>query len=529
VIVNCILKNRFYDSVFLMQIATKVKAQTGVVRVSVLMGTESNKSLMKETALMADEGEAAGPNDIIIAIEAGSREDAEKAAEKVETLLEVQEVRKESGGAAQNPRSVAGALQSPQEANVALIPLPGPFVAYEAHKFLDANLHVMIFSDNVSIADEVALKQKAGERGLLVMGPDCGTTILKGKAMGFANIVREGKVGIIGASGTGIQQVSSLLSTYGIGISHAIGTGSKDLSAQVGGITMLTAMALLKHDPCTEVVLLISKPPNKKVAAVIIEEARKYSKPVIINFLNADPGLFEESGVTSATTLEEAVNRTVALVNDKPYEPRPFDEDMSRVMQKAEECWKALSSGQLYIRGLYSGGTLCEEALVILNTLIGGGVQSNTHAYPDLVMKDARRSSGNCMVDLGDDEFTRGTPHPMIDFSLRRERILEEAKDNSVAVILLDIVLGYGSHSDPAGELVPVILSIREQRGEKPVVFIASIIGTDEDPQNLTVQKRNFESAGVVVLPSNAQAARFAALVATRGSVAGKLSEEALK
>ncbi len=526
-IVNFVLKNRFYDSVFLMQIATKVKALTGVARVSVLMGTDSNKSLMKETSLIAEEAASAGPNDIVIAVEAESRDDADKAALHVEKLLEVQEVNR-VGVASQNPRSVAGALQSLQEANVALISLPGPFVAYEAHKFLDANLHVMIFSDNVPLADEVVLKQKAGERGLLVMGPDCGTTILKGKALGFANVVREGKVGIIGASGTGIQQVSSLLSTYGIGISHAIGTGSKDLSAQVGGITMLTAMALLKYDPCTEVVLLISKPPNKKVAAAIIEEAKKYSKPIIINFLNADPHLFEESGITSATTLEEAVNRTIALVNNQPYVHHLFDEDMSRIMQKAEEYWKTLASGQLYIRGLYSGGTLCEEALVVLNTLIGG-VHSNTTAYPELVMKNARKSSGNCMVDLGDDEFTRGTPHPMIDFSLRKDRILEEAKDNSVAVILLDIVLGYGSHSDPSAELVPVILSIRERRTQKPVIFIASLIGTDEDPQNLSVQKRNFESAGVAVLPSNAQAARFAALVATRGSVAEKFSADALK
>jgi FdrA protein len=525
VIRNAVVKNRFYDSVFLMQIATKIKDLFPLRHISVLMGTESNKSLLKETALLTAEGEMAQPGDLVIAVEADSDELIEKAAKKVQELLEVREVRKGTQGD-RHHRTIAGAAGSMEKANVVLISLPGSFVAYEAGKALEQGLNVMIFSDNVPLAEEVILKERARELGLIVMGPDCGTSIIKGKALGFANVVKSGPVGIVGASGTGIQQVSVLLSSYGVGITHAIGIGSRDLSKDVHGITMLSGMAALEKDPSIEVIVLISKPPDREVAAHIIDEAEKLSKPVIVNFINADPALFKGKKVDYALTLEEAVWKTLAKVTLEPYRPLVFDEDLSLVMEKAGKCWKSLKASQAHVRGLYSGGTLCEEAVVILKELLGT-VYSNTKVFPDMIMNDARKSAGTSMIDLGDDEFTRGTPHPMIDYTLRKERMLEESHDPGVAVILLDVVLGYGSHRDPASELLPVITEIQKRRKDEPIIFVASLCGTPEDPQGLERQKRALEGAGVMILPSNAQAARFAALVATRGKVADRLKVSA--
>jgi len=524
VVKNVVMKNRFYDSVFLMQISTKVKEQYGVDRISVLMGTEANKAVIRESGLLEEEGMAATPSDLIIAVKTETQAQIEQSVKKVQEMLEVQEVKKISDESQQNPRTVEGAARLLSGSNVVLISLPGPYVTFEAKKALTAGLNLMIFSDNVPLADEIELKYMARDRGLLVMGPDCGTAILKGKALGFANIVKAGPVGIVGASGTGIQQATVLLARQGVGITHAIGTGSRDLSKEVGGITMLTGLRALAEEDETEVILLISKPPHPEVAAMIVEEAKNAGKPVIINFIRGNLEEIKGDNIECAATLEEAVRKTVALVKDELCTSRFFDEKLTVVLERAYEGWKSLTGPARYIRGLYSGGTLCEEALIILNNLLGK-VYSNTKVFPDAVLSDARKSIDHSLVDLGDDEFTRGTPHPMIDYTLRKERMLEEALDEDVAVMLLDVVLGYGSHADPASELVPVIEKIRHKRENRPILFVASIIGTDEDPQDFQKQKTALERAGVIILPSNAQAARFAALLASMCNVADKFKE----
>lgn len=518
---NLIIENRFYDSVFLMQIASKVQQLCGIESISVLMGTESNKGVMRETEILTGEGEKANPNDLVIAVKASTKELIDSAFNKVQELLSARETRKESTGELP-PRTLAAALEKHPEANIAFFSLPGPFVRYEAQKALEKGLSLMIFSDNVAIEDEVELKKLARDKGLLVMGPDCGTAIIGGKAMGFANVVKSGPVGIVGASGTGIQEISVLLSAQGVGISHAIGIGSNDLSKDVQGISMLTGMSILSNDPGTEIIILISKPPDLSVAEKIIAEAKKIKKPVIINFLSAEPIVIKEKGLESASTLEEAIYKTLAIVKKGHYTPRIFDQEISAVMDKARKAWEPLDKSQRYIRGLYSGGTLCEEALIILHNLIGD-VHSNTKVYPGLRLKNARISQQHSLVDIGDDEFTRGTPHPMIDYNVRKERMIKEAHDEEVAVFLFDVVLGYGSHPDPASELVPAISKIRQTEKGRRIAFVATIIGTEDDPQNIGAQTRRLEDAGVVVFPSNAQAARFAALVATRGEVAEKL------
>ncbi|MDQ7821976.1 MAG: acyl-CoA synthetase FdrA [Candidatus Eremiobacteraeota bacterium] len=517
-VLNFVLKNRFYDSVLLMQIASQAKEQSGVEKVSVLMGTASNKALMKETSILAEGGEQAGPNDLVIAVVADQEEACSGAFEKVLELLEKREVKKSDTSYA--PRTIARALDEIGGANIALISLPGPFVRHEAQKALQAGLNLMIFSDNVPLADEIALKQMAHDRGLLVMGPDCGTAIIKGKALGFANVVRPGPVGIVGASGTGIQEITVLLEQQGIGISHAIGTGSKDLSQEVDAITMLDGMSVLQHDRGTSVIVLVSKPPDRKVAAKVVKAAKKLGKPVVICFIRGEGEKVSGNRIESASTLEETVGKTAAIVTGKPLNQSPFQEDFEKIQKKSEGAAKALPEERVFIRGLYSGGTLCEEALVILHELLGE-VYSNTNVYPPQKLEDARKSQAHTLVDLGDDEFTRGTPHPMIDYTLRKERLMEEAAREDVAVILMDVVLGYGSHADPAGELLPLILKVKEREGAP--VFVISLCGTEGDPQNLRRQKSIFEEAGVFVLPSNAQAARFAALVASRGRASEKL------
>jgi succinyl-CoA synthetase alpha subunit len=360
----------------------------------------------------------------------------------------------------------------------------------------------MLFSDNVALADEVALKRLAKQRGLLVMGPDCGTAIIDGVPLGFANAVRRGAVGVVGASGTGTQQVTSLVHRRGAGISHAIGTGGHDLHKDVGGITMLHGLELLARDADTRAIVLISKPPSPAIARDVIAAARKAGKPVVINFIGSteDPS---GGNLHVARTLDDAASAAVALVKGR----KP-----GRAAAAAVKVPKIrFGKGQRYVRGLFSGGTFCYEASAIL-----GDVWSNAPVDPEKTIEDPWKSREHTLIDLGDDVFTRGRPHPMIDLRLRNDRLLEEAADPQVAVILLDVVLGYGSHPDPAAEMVPVLRKIKKKSGSP--VIVASVCGTDEDPQGLERQEAALREAGVLLTESNASAARLA------GAIAAKLS-----
>jgi len=374
---------------------------------------------------------------------------------------------------------------------------------------------VMLFSDNVDLADEVRLKQYGREHGLLVMGPDCGTAIINGIPLAFANVVRRGDIGIVAASGTGLQQVSCLVVRWGEGISQAIGTGGHDLHHQVGGITMLQGLQALAADPATRVIVLISKPPAADVAEQVLARAGEAGKPIVVNFLGMEPAAGRREGVFAARTLEEAAALAVALAKGEPIDGS-FQPDDERVRALAVEAGRLLPQ-QRYIRGLYSGGTFCYEALLLLAE-VAGPVYSNTPVDPDFRLADVWRSRQHTVIDLGDDTFTRGRPHPMIDHSLRNERIAAEAADPEVAVILLDVVLGYGAHPDPATEMAPAIHRAREiaMAGGRHLLFVASVCGTVGDPQNLSRQEAALQNAGVLLAESNAQAARLAAAVARR-------------
>jgi FdrA protein len=501
VTINAVKKNRFLDSVLLMEISSQMKKVPGVEDFSAFMGTQSNLDLLEKAGLLTDEGRRARPNDLLIAVKADDDAHLEKAQKELESLLERRTVKRGEGQG--RPTSLDSALAQHPEMDIVLISLPGQYVKREALKALKAGKHLMIFSDNVTLEEEIEIKREAAPSGLLVMGPDCGTAIVSGKALGFANVVRRGPVGIVGASGTGIQEVTVLLDRMGIGTSHALGTGGRDPMSAVGGLAMLTALEALSGDPSTEVIVIISKLPDRDVAEKVLARARTTGKPVVVNFLGLDfPG---EQNLTFARTLEETAVKTAAILKKEPIESYQYSQD------EAERAAASLAPGRKFIRALFSGGTLGKEALLILSDSLGA-VYSNIPLKKELKLAESLTSIENTLVDLGEDEFTKGVPHPMIDMRLRTKQILKEAHDPSTGVLLLDIVTGYGAHPDPAGELAPVLREAR-QDGKGPLA-VAHVCGTEADPQPLKSQEEKLRSCGVHVFPSNAAAARFAAAVA---------------
>jgi len=503
VYIQKVVPNLYRDSVSLMQLSASLSKLPGVEQASAVMATPANLELLREAGLL-EGAVAASPNDLLVALRGKSAAALEAAIGSAVSALDKPPERAAAGGPAAMPlRSLQMALAQSPEANLALISVPGEYAAAEAMKALRLGLNVMLFSDNVPLADEIALKRDAAQRGLLVMGPDCGTAIVDGIPLGFANAVRRGAVGVVGASGTGTQQVTSLVHRRGAGISHAIGTGGHDLHQDVGGITMLAGLERLARDKDTKAIVLISKPPSPAVAAKVLAAARRAGKPVVINFVGAATQA-ASGNLYPVKTLEEAALAAVALAAGK----RPPRASVSRLKLPTMKFKKS----QRYVRGLYSGGTFCYEASALLGEALGE-VWSNAPVDPKMKIADVWKSRGHTVIDLGDDVFTRGRPHPMIDLRLRNERILEEAADPAVAVILLDVVLGYGSHPDPASEMVPAIL--RAKKGRQ-LAFVASVCGTDEDPQGLQRQESALREAGVLLAESNARAVSLAAAIAKR-------------
>ncbi len=498
-----IVPNLYRDSVSLMQLSATLARLPGVEQASAIMATPANLELLREAGLLNADELAASPNDLLLALRGKTAAALESALAAAVAALDKPAGTASGGGPARAPlRSLQMALAETPGANLALISVPGEYAAAEAMKALRLGLNVMLFSDNVSLADEVSLKRYARQHGLLVMGPDCGTAIIDGIPLGFANAVRRGAIGVVGASGTGTQQVTCLVHRAGAGISHAIGTGGHDLSQDVGGITMLQGLEALAKDRETKAIVLISKPPAPAVAKQVLAAARSCGKPVVVNFIGTR---IDEKDVHSASTLEEAALAAVALSQGLkvPRFKSPHVK-LPRMKFKAK---------QRYIRGLFSGGTFCYEASALL-----GDAWSNAPVDPRRRMKDVWKSRENTLIDLGDDVFTRGRPHPMIDHRLRNERLLEEAADPEVAVILLDVVLGYGSHADPADEMAPAIRKAQAAARKKgrALAVVGFVCGTEEDPQGLGRQETALREAGMLLEQSNARAALLAARIVER-------------
>ena len=503
-----VIPNLYRDSVSLMQLSAALAALPGIEQASAIMATPGNLALLAEAGLEIGRV-APSPNDLLIAVRGKSPAALEAALASAVAELDKQPPSASGGGPAQMPlRSLQMALAASPAANLALISTPGEYAAAEAMKALRLGLNAMLFSDNVELDDEIELKRYAQANDLLVMGPDCGTAIINGVPLGFANAVRRGAIGVVGASGTGTQQVTCLVHRHGAGISHAIGTGSHDLHKQVGGITMLQGIRALAGDKATKVIVLVSKPPSPEVARVVLAAAQACGKPVVVNFVGAAPESIRGRNLHPATTLEHAALVAVALSRGrKPPAARAGKPKPVRVPRMAR--------GQRYVRGLYSGGTFCYEASALLGASLGE-VWSNAPVDPQYRLANVRKSKGHTLVDLGDDEFTRGRPHPMIDFRLRNERILSEAGDAEVAVILLDVVLGYGAHPDPAAELAPVLRKAQAaaRRKKRNIAFVGFVCGTELDPQGLEAQQETLRAAGMILAGSNAQAVRLAASIA---------------
>ena len=493
-LVRCrVFANSYRDSVELMRIASELEARPGITRAGLVMATPANRGVLQEAGLLDASAAAAGPNDLVVAVAATEETAAVAAIERAAALLEGAGEDGAKGGDSRLfvPTTLREAAAALPGANVCLISTPGTYATAEALKALKRGLHVFLFSDNVSVEDEIELKTLAARKGLLVMGPDCGTAILDGVPLGFANAVRRGSVGLIGASGTGMQQVSCLVDRAGAGISQAIGVGGRDLDERVGGTMMLAALERLEADPGTRVIVLISKPPAEAIAERILEAVRRLETPVVVNFLGGDPAMVRAAGAVPAATFEDAALTAASLATGSEPVAAPELDDAALAAAIVEAA--GFAPGQVAVRGLFSGGSLAGEAKLLLKA---------AHASYEV-------------IDLGDDEYTVGRPHPMIDPRLRSERIAAVGDDPAAAVVLLDIVLGTASHPDPAGALTGAMGEARTRaaRAGRHLAFVASVCGTPADAQGLERQEAELRSIGAWVAPSNAGAARYAALL----------------
>ncbi|UXR69706.1 acyl-CoA synthetase FdrA [Staphylococcus sp. IVB6246] len=488
-----IKENTYQDSIVLMLLSNKLSGIEGANKASVMMGTPANKDIFNSSGLSTDELSQAGPNDIAIVIDTEDESKVEVVKAEVEAALKGES---ESNDQATNKEAVSWkqALDMAEKPNLALISIPGTYAAMEAENALKHGLNVFMFSDNVAKEDEMRLKQLAHEKGLLVMGPDCGTGIIHGVPLAFTNTVNKGDIGIVGASGTGIQEVTTIIDRLGKGVTNAIGTGGRDLSTEVGALTMIDSIKALNADPTVNVITVISKPPAKEVQARVMNTLRNISKPIVTLFLGHKP-TFDEKNIYNAYTLEEAAVASVQLANgDKPaYEP-----------QSLTNLQPNFKSEQTSIKGLYSGGTLAYEAAILIQDAfeITG---ENEEGY-------TLKTEHHEVIDLGDDMYTQGKPHPMIDPEIRKEKLRQAAEDEKTAVIMLDNVIGYGSHDDMAHELAPIISEVIDtaNKNNREMIVLATVIGTEKDYQGYESQKTILAEAGAHICDTNDQMVRTA-------------------
>lgn len=484
----------YYDSVVLMQLQKALAELPGVEDAGVVMATPANKDLLLDGDLLPETARAASADDLLIVVRGASEQAAVDALGQVDALL----ARRRATVAQEfRPRSLASAVKQLSDAHWVLVSVPGRYAAGVAREALDLGRHVFLYSDNVDLKDEIELKRSAREKGLLVMGPDCGTATINGIGLGFANRVRRGRIGLVGASGTGLQAIMAGIHNRGGGVSHAIGTGGRDLHAEVGAVTALQGLDLLARDDETDVIVLVSKPPAPEVAARLLGAAQACAKPVVVQFVGYAPPGRRIGNLRFATSLNETAELAVAKTSNGRLEIDNYQ----------------LPISNYYLRGLFSGGTLAYEATLALGALLYP-LYSNTPVHPAQALPEDP-GAAHTILDLGADEFTVGRLHPMMDNDLRVRRMRQEAADARVGMLLLDVVLGEGAHPDPAGELAPAIAECREIAGERLEV-VTVVIGTDEDPQNCAGQVEQLRNAGARVFESVSAAveyisARFAA------------------
>jgi FdrA protein len=498
-------RDTYVDSVLLLG-ATRAMQQAGSVRfATAVMATPANVADLRAAGFDDPDLDGVSANDLVLAVAAP--DDAKAAETAIEAgelaLFAARAAPATSGaGAAAPARTIAVAQKRLPDANVAIVSVPGPFAAIEAHQAIGLGMHVLLFSDNVSVEEEIELKDRATALGRLVMGPGAGTAVLGGCGLGFANVVSPGRVGVVAAAGTGAQEVMSLLDQWGAGVSQVIGVGGRDLSDRVEGRMARAAVRALDADPATDVILLVSKPPAEAVARSVIAEAE--TTPIVAALMGSTASIESTPGRLVVTTLEAGAAAALRLVGGEPPE---LVGDLATDVAKASA---QLAPSRTAIRGLFSGGTLCYESLVLLGRTVGP-VYSNTPIEPSLALPGP--TGGHVCLDLGEEEYTRGRPHPMIDPEARLAQLEAAGAEEHVAVVLLDVVLGLGAHDDPAGALAGACERISAAGG--PVV-VAYVLGTRGDPQGLDGQRRRLRDVGCIVAPTAARASLAAAGVARR-------------
>ena len=492
----------YLDSVLQLSGTRSMFEVEGVEWAAAAMATPANVETLLGQGFDQSELGATSGNDLFVAARAVDEAALEAAFEAGEQAL----FASRGGGeqqAERKARSTEEAIGLQPGTNVAVVSVPGDYAAMEAHKALSAGLHVLLFSDNVSMEDEVELKDRAKEVGRLLMGPGAGTAMLGGIGLGFANVVKKGRVGVVAAAGTGAQEAMSLLDRWGAGVSHVIGLGGRDFNDTVNGRMARLAVAAMRDDPNTDAILLVSKPPSPRVARDVVGMAG--GTPLVAALVGLDAPLDLPEGVEILTTLEEGVVRALAAVGIDAPDPA------AGLAEQVEKACARLGDERRLVRGLFSGGTLCYESLVIMSRLLGP-IHSNTPI--DKRYGLPAPAGAHICLDLGEEEYTKGRPHPMIDPEARVELMREEGRSAETAVVLVDVVLGHGSHADPAGQLAPVCAEIIDG-GAGPQV-VAYVLGTEGDPQGFAAQQAKLRDVGCIVTETAARASLAAAAVALR-------------
>jgi succinyl-CoA synthetase alpha subunit len=523
-----VLRDTYQDSVKLMRVASDVADEFDVDGAAARMGTAENRRMLVETGLVeAAALDDVAPQDMLLAARAATADTVEQALDWM-----VETVRGRHGsdhgdpgtrGETRPPRSITGAVRRLPAANLALVSVPGEYAAREAWKALHEGLHVHLFSDNVPPEDERRLKSFGTAHDRLVMGPDCGSAIIDGVPLGFANAVETGPVGVVSAAGTGLQEVTTLVDRAGWGVSHAIGTGGRDLRDAIGGQSTKQGLAMLRRDPGTEVLLLVSKPPDPEAREEVLTAVGDCPDPVVVAFLGSDPEPIESAGGIAADSLKEAARLAVQHLPGSDGTTVGFDAGVTAFTEPGRAGDLVAErddpgTDRREVRGLYTGGTLCQEALLALGDVTE--VASNVGPGPSVA--DPLAPQGDALVDLGTDVLTRGRPHPMIDTTLRDEQLARAVRGETVLVVLLDVVLGYGAHENPAGAVAEVLREEGMGGSERdwPVV-VTSVCGTAGDPQGWEGQIDDLVAAGAYVAESNVDAARLAAAVRATAAASG--------
>lgn len=474
-----IIEGKYVDSVLLMQISREIEKMNGVSKASCMVGTAENISFLEMAGFHPPSGVSS--NSVIIAVEADSSQVREAAIERALELIDTGMVQHKASYTLNDLPDLIEEGDFP----VVFVSTPGEYVFDIADKALDSGANLHIFSSNVPLEQELKLKRKGAEKGLLVMGPDCGTSIINGKGIGFANaLTSSGDIGIIGSSGTGIQELSVLLDRNGLGVSYAIGVGSNDLKQYIGGIMTRQALSFLK-ERCSAIAL-ICKNPDPSVEKEILGSLG--SIPSVFISLGRDQKY--SSGSTYVTgVIDDGVSHLIKQIRKgHSVEQEPFPST------------GFIEKGRKLLRGFFVGGSLCYQAQAILH---GKGVHVYSNSPADkkyLVGKDFENL--DVCIDTGSEEYVSGKPHPMIDPEARNALVVKDSRRSDVRVILLDVILGYGSAEDPIAGL--------EQIQEGPVV-VASICGTESDSQGYASIRKRLEETGIVVFRSASRAAEYAA------------------